>query len=523
MWSEVTLAPPEQKKTIDQLNPYISFRPGQREAIQEIADKAESGQKVIQLDAGVGAGKSLILAVAARYLLDRLGLNKALYTTPQVKLIDQIKNDKLLNIPTLVGKANYPCAILEGFTAGTCPLPKKLREADCLGCPYEHDKGILNRSKLGATTLDKLLLDRTIQSPNILIIDESAGLEERLITQSESSLPDHVREGDLEKSLQEWLYYLSTKLATVQREHYDLAELISVGDRSERVLSKAVKVARRLRSLEHQIRKVEHLLAILAEGQKFVVDHARKVKLLDGRRQFANLCKIPSIVILASGIPCPQMLTTNYATVSMPNPIPASQRQVFYEPCGKMSVAHRDRTTRVMAPKIAALHTEYGRSTLVHCHSYKVAEDLGAALGAQGCDVIVMRRNKRCENDRAVKNWFAGDNTILASVGCEEGLDCIGPKFPLNIIAVVPFPFRGDPWVLKREEADKEANLPYHQHHGIMSTAIALQQSVGRTTRGPDDFSQTFVLDSNFGWFVNRYRAAFKGDFLDSVRSRRPC
>jgi Rad3-related DNA helicase len=117
-------------------------------------DKAESGQKVIQLDAGVGAGKSLILAIAARCLRDQLGLKKALYTTPQVKLIDQIRNDKLLRIPTLVGKANYPCALLEGFTAGTCPLPKRFREADCLGCPYEHDKEILNRSKLGALTLD---------------------------------------------------------------------------------------------------------------------------------------------------------------------------------------------------------------------------------------------------------------------------------------------------------------------------------------------------------------------------------
>lgn len=51
----------------------------------------------------------------------------------------------------------------------------------------------------------------------------------------------------------------------------------------------------------------------------------------------------------------------------------------------------------------------------------------------------------------------------------------------------------------------------------------AVQEIVGRTTRGPDDFSQTFVLDSNFGWFVNRCRAAFKEDFLYSIRSRRPC
>jgi Rad3-related DNA helicase len=217
------------------------------------------------------------------------------------------------------------------------------------------------------------------------------------------------------------------------------------------------------------------------------------------------------------------MLTDDYVTVSMPNPIPVNQRQVFYDPCGKMSAAHRDRTISVMAPRIAALHNKFGQNTLVHCHSYQVAEDLGIAIASQGCNVIFMRRNKRCENERSVKNWLTGDNTVLASVGCEEGLDCKGPKFPINIVAVVPFPFRGDQWVLKREEADKEADLPYTQHHGIISTAIALQQSVGRTTRGPDDFSQTFVMDSNFGWFVSRYRAAFKEDFLYSIRPRQPC
>jgi Rad3-related DNA helicase len=112
------------------------------------------------------------------------------------------------------------------------------------------------------------------------------------------------------------------------------------------------------------------------------------------------------------------------------------------------------------------------------------------------------------------------DNAVLASVGCEEGLNCEGPKFPLNIIAVVPFAFRGDQWVLDREKQDKEANLPYHQQHGIMSTAISIQQAVGRTTRGPEDYSETYILDENFGWFCRRYRDAFKEDFLRSIRVR---
>jgi Rad3-related DNA helicase len=510
-------------RSIDQLNPFLSFRPGQREAIQEIVDQALAGQKVIQLDAGVGAGKSLILAIVARHLVDRMGSSKALYTTPQVKLIDQIKNDKLLNIPTLVGKSNYPCALLEGFTAGTCPLPKKFRVEGCMICPYEHDRFQLNRSKLGATTLDKLLFDRTIQMPDILIIDESSGLEEKLINQSEISLPSYVYEDDLEEGLRKWIRALWEEQFDLERKQVDLAECISSGDRSKKTLGLADKVARKLRGVQQRIKKVEYLAAILAKGQEFVIDKDKKFKTLDGRRQFDSLCNQSQVVILSSGTPCPQMLDDDYVTVSMPNPIPESQRPVFYEPCGKMSAAYRDKTIDVMAPKIVKLHNESSRNTLVHCHSYKVAEDLGNAIADQGCRVIFMSPGKKEENAKAVRDWMAGDNAILASVGCEEGLDCKGPKFHLNILAVVPFSFRGDKWVLSREASDIKANLPYYQQHGIMSTAITIQQAVGRTTRGPDDFSRTFVLDSNFGWFVKQYRAAFKEDFLYSIIWRRSC
>ena len=511
--------------SIDKLNPFIDFRAGQREAIQEIIKQAQDGKKILQLDAGVGAGKSLILAIAARVLLEELELEKTIYSTPQVKLVEQLKNDKLLNIPTLVGKSNYPCSALPGkFSADTCPLPKKLRKRTCSQCEYEKAKDRFDAAKLAATTLDKLLFDKSINGADLLIVDESSGLENKLINQSEISLPNDIREASIEEDLRNWSESIEDELAEAEGKQLDLAMLIVEGDESTQTLRDASKEGKHLRALEQKLTKIQYLLDILAQGQKYIIDKDRKFKTLDGRRQFKKLCYGPSVVILASGTPCPQMLTGDYTTVSMPNPIPESQRLIYYDPCGKMSSAVREKTIDVMAPKIAALHKAHGHKTLLHCHSYKVAEDLGNALADEGCRVSFMTSGKKEENAQVVAKWLKtdntlwNDNTILASVGCEEGLDCKGPQFPLNVIAVVPFAFRGDAWVLKREEEDK--NLPYLQQHGIMSTAIAIQQATGRTTRGPDDFSQTFIMDSNFGWFCKRYRDAFKPDFLKSIRVR---
>lgn len=506
---------------IDQLNPYLSFREGQKEAIGDIIDAVDNHKPIIQLDAGVGAGKSLILTIAARRILENLGLTKAIYTTPQIKLVEQLRADSRLNIPCLVGKANYPCSSFPpefGITADTCPLPRQQRKELCPECPYEKARQRFRWNKLGATTLSKLLFDVTLDPPDILIIDESSGLEERLINQSEITLPYSVREKTLQDDLLAWAEELRESISRAESKQAAFGEEIAGGSQEAGLLAEAAKSGKKLRGLELQLHKVEYLLQILAEGQKYVINQERVFRTLDGRRQFAKLATGPVAVILASGTPAPQLLAEEYATVSMPNPIPADRRPVYWDPVGKMSAAVRQDTINRMAPIIAELHKAGGHNTLVHCHSYPCAEELGNAIMDYDCRVIIMDRQNRHQKEDILKRWMAGDGAVLVSVGCEEGLDCKGEKFPVNIVAVVPFAFRGDRFVIEREKADKQ--LPYVRRYGIIETANKIQQATGRTTRGPDDYSKTFILDENFGWFVRRYRDAFKPDFLASVMVR---
>jgi Rad3-related DNA helicase len=508
---------------IDQLNPYLSYRDGQKEAVQDIINAVDDHKTIIQLDAGVGAGKSLILTVAARRILETVGLKKAIYTTPQKKLVEQLRQDDRLNIPCLVGKANYPCASYPpelGITADTCPLPRQQRKELCPSCPYEEARQRFKWAKLGAATLSKLLFDTTLDAPDILIIDESSGLEERLINQSEITLPYSVHANTIQEDLQAWGEELRESITRAESKQTAFGEEIAGGSPGNELLAEAAKSGKRLRGLELQLHKVEYLLRILADGQKYVINEERVFRTLDGKRQFNRLTHDPQVVLMASGTPCPQMVCNDYRTVYMANPIPVEKRLVYFEPIGKMSAAEREKTIDKMAPKIAALHKEHGHNTLVHCHSYPCSEMLSSALMDEGVRVDYMERDKNDRKEEIIKSWMKGDGTILTSVGCEEGLDLKGPKFPLNVVAVVPFLFRGDKWVLKREESDKK--LPYHQQHGVMSTAIAIQQATGRTTRGPDDFSKTYILDSNFAWFVRRYRQAFKNDFLRSVMVAAP-
>jgi Rad3-related DNA helicase len=104
------------------------------------------------------------------------------------------------------------------------------------------------------------------------------------------------------------------------------------------------------------------------------------------------------------------------------------------------------------------------------------------------------------------------------AVACEEGLDLAGEKYPLNILAKVPFGFRGDDWMLAREAQDKP--LGNDQHFEDVRVATAIQQAAGRCTRGPGDFSETYIMDSSFEQFYRRNHNLFQQWFKDALRRK---
>jgi Rad3-related DNA helicase len=116
---------------IQQYNPYPSFQPGQQEAVQQILELHDSGQKVVELNAPTAAGKSLDLYVLGRILTEELVIGRTVYTTPLVALVNQLENETAFSaMPVLEGKRNYPCDILRSALGNTWS------SAD--DCPFEN-------------------------------------------------------------------------------------------------------------------------------------------------------------------------------------------------------------------------------------------------------------------------------------------------------------------------------------------------------------------------------------------------
>ncbi len=527
--------------SIDDLNPYPAFRPGQAATIEALLEKARSGEKIIELNSPTGTGKSLMLTVFSRALIEEHADEKwnAIYCSPQKGLVGQLANDEKLGIVSLLGRGNYHCDKARSGLAADCPIPPKLRRKTCPACEYQAQKDLFMAADLGAATLDKILVDRSIQKPSILIVDESQGLEEKLINQSEIGIPEAVDINDLVESSKQWVRGIEFEImkAETKLEKVFSGQLLDDEQPKETVQAglakafeahakrkiapfddeKASKIAKELVRLNRICEKARGVLRMAEEApDSFIITKDRTFRMMSGRQAFQDLIMNTQIVILASGTPNTQLLAPpGYAQVIAPHPIEVSRRMVYFSPCGKMNVASRQASMEKMAVRIAELHKVHSRNTIVHCHSYPIATTLGNYIYDEGVRCKWVEPKDR---EGSIKAWMETENTCLMAVACEEGLDLAGEKYPLNIIAKVPFGFRGSDWMLAREARDKP--LSNDQHFEDVRVATAIQQAAGRCTRGPGDWSETYIMDSSFEQFYRRNHNLFQGWFKDALRRR---
>ncbi len=99
--------------------------------------------------------------------------------------------------------------------------------------------------------------------------------------------------------------------------------------------------------------------------------------------------------------------------------------------------------------------------------------------------------------------------TVLLSPSLREGVDLPDDFLRFQIVTKMPFPDLGDPWTAARRQRDPRWYA--------LETAKALVQAYGRSCRHADDHGVTYILDSHFSRFVQRYRPLLPGWFREAA------
>jgi hypothetical protein len=493
-------------------NPYPSFQPGQAEAIQQILDLFDQGQKVVELNAPTAAGKSLDLYVLGRILTEELEAGRAIYTTPLVALVNQLENEKAFAaMPVLKGKRNYPCGLLRESLGGyqsaeDCPFQnhnEALKATDsehCKKCAYYRAYARFRGHDFGATTLARFEMGGAIRDETTcLLVDESAGLEKTLIDKATLVMPDEVDLEHLQESLTLYYHRLETHISELNSEI-----------EGEKILRSKVELIKERNKLQKESRKCAKALAHLEKEHPYIIDKDRRFRLLDGSSEFHNLLEGLDLCVLASGTPATDILYKEYKPVVIQHPIPVEKRLCYYWPIGSMNFKERQQTAPKMAATIAQLHEKRHKKTMVHCGAYVIARMLYEAMPQPGAKRLCILQDQS-EREKCKQEFLDAKEAIFLSVNFEEGLDLKGPDYPLNIIAKVPFENIGDEFIKARNERDN-----YKRYN--MHAAVAVMQAAGRCTRSVSDFSETYILDSSWQGFFNRCKKLFQPWFVASLR-----
>jgi Rad3-related DNA helicase len=151
------------------------------------------------------------------------------------------------------------------------------------------------------------------------------------------------------------------------------------------------------------------------------------------------------------------------------------------------------------------LQTHHDEKGIVHTHTMKITNAI-----AQGCNSNgrLIARSETANNEKIVAEHIARkDASVLVSPSLTFGCDLADEKARFAIVIKSPFPSLGDTRVKKIFDENKDAYTDW--------MLVELLQACGRTTRNENDYSVTYIIDTNAMLSVVRNKNKLPKYFLD--------
>ncbi|RZN67306.1 MAG: DEAD/DEAH box helicase [Candidatus Methanolliviera hydrocarbonicum] len=492
------------------LFPFEEFRPSQKDVIIKTHSNLSGGKNII-LSAPTGFGKSAVNITLCRHY-------KSYYVVATKNLQDQIEENFGGYVSLLKGRSNYMCSITKRTCAdcikllGVCPYNGGRLHCDdcddpcpCKDCAYERAKRKAEHAQIVVTNMSMLMTARFLKKRDLIIVDEAHELEDTIRSNLSITFRRDQFKFPLLDDFRSYIPFLQEYRDELKDRREDLLEEAK-GHLSNKITASRL---RDMNMIENSIGKIDFILNDYDRSKeewgikKFKkTDGINKIDMLSffpiTAKRFLNviLGKGDRFVLSSATPPFKEELGPfgdNVEVIEVSSAFPVKNRPIYLDYVGYMSLSNRAKTIPKMAEKIKELATE---RTVVHCHSYGIANDIAKYLDY---DCILQRQGKREEDLGQFKD---GGCKIFLSVNMENGISLDDELCRVNILAKVPYPNLKDPQIQKRRELEGDRFM------NIM-VARKITQAYGRATRSENDWSHFYILDSNFKSFFRRNRELF--------------
>jgi len=492
--------------------PLPNQRKYQIEVLEKIYEAFESGVKLVLLDAPVGFGKSAVNTALCRYYAP------SIYTTPQLSLIDQIKNDENIGkyFVEIKGRDNYNCIkdiLLPPVKYGMCKKDKNFNCNKFIECPYYSQKIKAIKSPIALMSLAYFVVDAYLEPPNfsnrnLVVIDEGHFLAENVIEHvsleiSGKTLP--------EKIWKKWrmTFNLKGKEPSVEDVENIIEDLKGEMDLIQSKLDGGLndeEVKDRIKVEEFLMKASNYLITVdLTDWVWKRVGDGWMTIPVYGRIFCTDMIwnRADKFVVSSATILDPEMFVKETGAdlvysgdeiihIKVPMIFPKENRRVIDFATGKLSKNNQENNLPQAVEDLKVLLNRHKKDNIaVHFPSYELAKKVYDMIGDKR--IILCTPEDR---DEKLRNWIKNGGVFFA-VAYHEGQDWKYDICRVNIIFKTLYPDINDVRVRYR--------LRRNDFKWLMHVALVkCLQAYGRAIRSEDDKMVCYIMDSSFWELINR-------------------
>lgn len=529
--------------------PAPSFRKYQKEAVIKITDAFNSGMRCVIIDGPTGFGKSYVNATFCKVM-------QSFYSTPQLTLIDQIKNDSRLHnyFVDIKGRQNYVC--YHDFTRtcniGLCKQYKDFKCDKARLCPYWQQKLKALDSNSVLMSFAYLILEGKTETQysfgqrKLLVLDESHSIDRYALNEvnlivSPYTLPytlyENIRNSipSSFKDRNDLKYFIQALLTLVEteKEKYEYKQTTIDGSirggRGGGGMTLGDTIA--LTKLEDFESKAQTFLDSLTETEwVWQIDYttykgvpSRKIVAQPLYAKFfmkdmvwnkAELFIVSSATILNAeryirevGLDRAMPYKDIYR-LKIPSTFPVANRPIIDVSVGKMTKDERaNNTTKAIEMLEGIFEIEKGNNIAVHARSYEFAKLIEDKVSEKYKSLLITHDAENREEQ--LEKWKKGGG-IFICVAFSEGQDWKDEICKAQVLFKVPYPDLSDRRVAKRLEL-REWSWYFD------TTLKETIQEYGRACRSEYDKARFYIVDSSFWTLMKRSKNELPDWFAEAL------
>lgn len=518
--------------------PFDTIRPAQKRALEAIMKAEQLNKKYILLELPTGVGKSGIawaMGSWCRAMKDP-GIQPGGYilTTQKTLQAQYLRDFESMGLVEVKGANNYWCQEWETDCSSGGKLSKAVTGESCgYACPYKRAKSIFMSNQLGVTNFSYFLNDnryvKSLTKRQSVIVDEAHNAEKEILSFADIEISKgraetlgldlpFFEQGQVKEAF-DWLESRFLPAGAIEEKRLE-AEMKMAALEDNR--DQAISISRKHDALDKYLCKVRRINGTNLEDWFVYSDETTGslyVKPLTAA-MFSDELLFNSgkrILMMSATILDKKTFARNLGIdmsqagfLRLESDFPVENRLIHFYPTGKMSMAHQENTIPKMLKTLEKILNKHNNEKgIIHCQSYKIQKIVSEYFSNTAHASRLLTHTAADRVETIIKHTMTEDPTILLSPSMTEGLDLKEDLSRFQVIIKLPFPFLGDKFIKARMERDPSWYT--------WQTSLTLVQATGRSIRSQEDYATTYILDSDFMFFLSKANSILPKWWLDSI------